>query len=257
MIAPSPFHELHERVSESIGIKELDNGTFAVDVPIAFPDGDQCRIYASRNLAGTWTVTDEGTAVMRAGYENGADVVGKRYADRLRHIVEFYGLSETGGELIAKDKADVGAAVFSIAQAAIEIVNLAKTPKERGERKTSKFERRLSRIVHDAFDGQEERRWYDVQKDPGSLYPVGYRIANPNARQLFIFGVNSASACAHATISCLFHRNLKTEFIGLAIFRDEDQMPRKEVARLKNAVDRSIASVSNKRSVMNFLKTPA
>jgi hypothetical protein len=260
MIASNFEQYIHDQVASRIGIHAAGQDRVAVDIPLSFPDGDQCRAYVSRSEDGRWRVSDGGATVMRAAYAADVDVLGKGYADRFKQIVQLYGLSEIQGELAASAENDLGDAVFSIAQAAIEIVHLASLPKERVQAPKSLFTATLSRIVTSAIHAAHgkatvEPNWHSESYDPEELYPVDYRIvpAKRALLPLFVFGANSRTACMHATMACLFHKHHKNKFRGIAVYKAAAELPQAEVQRLNMEVDQVFTSTDDKDVIRNYL----
>lgn len=260
MIAPQFEQYIHEQVANRIGIHPAGDDRFAVDIPLSFPDGDQCRTFVSRSDDGRWRVSDGGATVMRASYAADVDVLGKGHAERFHQIVKLYGLSETNGELAASVETDLGDAVFSMAQAAIEIVHLSSLPKEKSPPTHSKFSATLGSIVKAAIRASNskarvEEQWHAQSYDTDILYPVSYRI-DPEKRTslpLFVFGANSPITCIHSTMSCLFHKLHKSKFRGVAIYKSANDLPNAEVQRLDMEVEVAFPSIDDKNAIKAYL----
>jgi hypothetical protein len=252
MIAMNIMSRLRELISDQIGISPETDGAFAVDIPISFPDGDQCRVFVSHNDDGTWTVRDGGTSVMRASYARSVNIIGSGFADRFQQVIAMHGLSEKKGELFSEPTYAPGEAVFSVAQAAIDVVQLANTPAVRAPREASQFESQLGKIVASATKGHAiTHNWHDPDHDSDRLYNVTYRI--DAITPVYIFGVHNKTACMHATMSCFFHRTQGRPFYGVAIYEAESEITRNETKRLNSAVDQRFKSLDDPNQIRHFI----
>lgn len=255
MIAPTIIDEIRRHVCNSIGVNEVEQGLIAVDIPITFPDGDQCRVYVSQDETGAWSVTDAGDAVMRASYQGSVDVLGKGYVERFRQITDLYGISEDMGELSIVSDGDIGQAVFSVAQATIDIISLARTRKDKPENVKSDFEKKLHDVVFESVpNARITQNWNDDEHDPDKLYPVTYRIENKTVSEkpLFVFGANTKSQCMHATMSCLFHKT-KVGFRSIAIYGKMDRVGKSEFARLNREVEKHFPSIKDSAEMKDYI----
>lgn len=256
MIAPKLVDFIHEQVSCRIGVKAIGE-QIAVDIPLAFPDGDQCRVFVSRDGEGKWVATDGGSTIMRAAYAGSVNVLGDGYSDRFRQLLDLYGLSEEQGLLKASSESEIGDAVFTIAQACMDVVNLANTPKEKKTpRKQAKFERTLHRIVSDAAKaGNVQAAWHDEKHDPDGLYPVTYRIdpTSESRKPLLIFGANSKRNCMHSTMASLFLKPWRSGWNTIAVYKAETEIPKSEIQRLNEQVDRVFTLLGDGGEIENYI----
>lgn len=256
MIAPGDLESrIHDLVAARIGVHGMGDGTFAVDLPLMFPDGDECRIYVSPKPNDRWDVSDGGASVMRASYALSVDVTSEGYADRLSMLAAMHGLTVDHGEVLRRDTDDLADAVFSMAQASIDVVQLAKTPKARPVEKTVDFRATLARIVTRAVGARSTPTagWFNEQIDPKKRYPVTYRIETLS-KPLFVFGANSKTTCMHATMSCLFHKMNKYDFTSIAVYESEEAIAKAESERLDELVDRHFRSTDEREEIDAFIR---
>jgi hypothetical protein len=253
MIALSDIERLRDQVGRKIDVRAINDHEFAIDVPLAFPDGDQCRVYVSKLPDAKWSVSDGGSAVMRASYASSVDVMGKGHADRFRQIVRFYGLTEAEGELRSVVVGDIGDAVFTIAQASLDIVHLARLPKEKKPRKKAAYRKALDRIITSTIPtGAYVHRWHDAATDPDGLYPVAYRIDKPAKRPIFVFRADTTFQCMSSTMACLFYKQ-SSEFLSVAIFAEEERVSANEAIKLEREVDETFPSIKEEAKIKDFL----
>lgn len=238
MIAPNTIEQIRKAVCESVSIQEVAQETFSVDLPLELPDSDPCRIYVGKTGEG-WRVFDDGNSVQRASYEAEVNVLGTGYIDRFRQITEFFSVEESMGELSIRSIDNLGEAVFRMTQVAIEIVNLARSPKDReSSQRRNAFAEKLSSVITRAIpESNYIRNWTNPETDVDKLYPVDYRIENTKSFPVCIFGAATARQCMHSTMSYLFHKSSNSKFHSIAILGNPDRLPRGEKQRLVNAVE--------------------
>lgn len=256
MIAPNIAHRIHESVAAQIRVRDAGTGLFAVDVPLAFPDGDQCEVLVSENDDGTWCVRDAGATVMRASYAADVDVLSAGYKDRFHKIAEFYRLKEHDGEMIREGADDVGDAVFAIAQASLDVVNLARTRSEKSPPKKSKFMEELTTIVVRATGARAVPDWCNTDIDPSRLWRVAFWLER-RTRPLYVFPANTKGACMHSTMTCLYHRQHSGTFDAVAINDPEASIPPSELMRLEEVVKRPLFSIDEPEALESFLTEAA
>lgn len=256
MIATNITEQIREQIADAIGIRSTSAKQFTVDIPWSFPDGDQCRVYVEKSDDGKWTVSDGGDSVMRASYSGDIDILSKDYSERFQGILRMRGLTQQRGEVSATSVGDLGEAVFTVAQASVDIVQLARMPKEKKVADRSRFLTRLGDIIGSAVPyNLVASKWHDEVDDAELLYEVDYRIDSkkPSGNPLFVFGANTSNACIHATMSCLFYRTHGHRFSAIAVYNEDNKIPRKEIARLSKEVVRSFPSVGDADSIREFL----
>jgi hypothetical protein len=146
-----------------------------------------------------------------------------------------------------------GEALFLFTQACLDIVQLTKLPPERKERTTIDFKAELRRLIATTIPrGEVEEKWHDERTDLERVYPVDWRIKG-KARPLYVYEVTSDRHCLTSTVSCLHHKLAKSEFIGVAIFDDEEAIPRIAKIPLVQAVDKHFSSRSQADAIREFL----
>lgn len=255
MIAPNFVEFIREQVAGRIGVKAIGD-RIAVDIPLAFPDGDECRVFVSRSDDGKWIATDGGSTIMRASYSGAVNVLGRGYAARFRQLLNLYGLSEDKGLLKTSDEREIGDAVFTIAQACMDVVHLANTPKEKKPRVESNFEKKLSRIVADAAKaGRIHRYWHDAEHDPNARYPVTYRVDSngPSQKSLLIFGANSKLNCMHSTMASLFLNPWRKDCNSVAVYNSKSDTFKAEAQRLNEQMDKVFPSIEDDTTLKDYI----
>ncbi len=253
MIAIEPAQKVRDAIAENIGVKEVGEGVYIVDVPWSFPDGDQCRVFVSKSDDGNWTVTDGGSSVMRASYAGEVDVLGRGYVERFRQIAMVYGLREDEGELLAEKCPNIGDAVFAVSQASIDVVHLARLPKERSPQQKSRFAEKLSNLIGSHVSADHfQHNWTDDAHDADHFYPVTYRIEPSRGKEVLLWGVRTSMSCNRALASCLFHK-LHRSFRGTAIYANKSDLPQTDVERLDQQVERSFSSLRDAASLGDYL----
>ena len=133
MIVDNLTETIREQLASNIVVEPEDGNALSISMPFVFEDGDPCAFRLIKT-GRKWALDDEGGTIRRASF-GGADLLVPGHIERLHKITGFYGLKEQQGVLslpvVGKGFSD---AIYSFTQACLEIVNLAKLPKERPEK---------------------------------------------------------------------------------------------------------------------------
>lgn len=259
MAPPSEIVALIRRqITERLQVEEEEQGRIAVYTPFMYQDGDHCSFVAVRDAARScWYLTDEGEVLAHAGY-SGVNLLANDRVRRFRETTKFYGVTERRGELsLPVDNEMFGNAVFSFTQACLDIVELTKLPAERRNRATADFKSALRRLITTTIPrGEVEEKWYDEKTDPERVYPVDLRIRG-KSRPLYLYEATTDRHCLTSAVSCLHHKLAQSNFIGVAIFDDEEAIPRIARIPLVQAVTKHFSSRSQSDAIRDFLLTEA
>jgi Domain of unknown function DUF1828 len=257
MIADNIIEKVRSQISEAIVIEHEGRNALSIGTPFVFEDGDPCAFLLVKGGKGAWRLDDEGGTIRRAGL-SGPDLLGPSHVERLKKIVGFYGLSENKGVLSLSVSGDgFGDAVCSFTQACLEIINLAKLPKERPEGEKTDFHRRLTSLVESAVpEDRRVARWHHPELDAEKVYHVDYMIRG-KSHPLYVFGVNSPTSAHLATIACYHYKNAGADFRSLAIYDKEEKLRVRETVPLNEVVDKKFPRVRERKSIREFLAAEA
>jgi hypothetical protein len=252
MISADMTHSIREQIAAAISIKPVANNEFAISMPFIFDDGDECAFRLTKH-GRSWAISDGGETVRRASY-SGTDVLGAGHAERLRRIVEFYGVDVTDGALsMSVQEPEFSDGIFTFTQVCLEVVNLAKLPKERPASEREKFAEQLARVVTPVVPRERlVADWSDPTDDPDRLYRADFCVKGDT--DLLIFGVPSPTACMMATISCQHYKMKHKRFRSLAIYDHEEQIRVRFTSQLNEVVDKRFPRVIERKSIQEYLR---
>jgi hypothetical protein len=115
----------------------------------------------------------------------------------------------------------------------------------------------LKSVFHDLVTATIPRAnitttWYDDKTDPEQVYPVDMMIVG-KVMPLFVYEITSDRHCLTSAVSCLHHRLKQSAFIGIAIFDDEEAIPRIARIPLLQAVETRFSVRSQAPQIADFL----
>ena len=256
MIALDLSNKVRELIAADIPIESLSSDRIVVYMPFMYDDGDHLSIYID-NKNGAWSLSDEGDVLKRTS-ESGLNFGRPENADRLKNLIEFYGVTESNGALnISADDEMLADSIFTLTQTCLEATWLAKTPKAAARTEGQRFPIKLERLVTSAISAERlKHNWHDPVFDPERIYPVDYRI-DSSVRQLFLFGVTNVPSCMRATITCLHYEKVGANFSAVAVYDDEGALPVRYAKQLNEVVDTRFPRINESRQIKNFLKAVA
>lgn len=224
-----------------------------IGTPLTFDDGDACSFFLIQQ-GEQLVLSDLGDIFTRADYQE-TDLRASGHRARFDRLLDFYGMREDSGQLVmavAPDK--MGGAIFSFAQASLELVRLARTPADRKKRAERKFRAKVGKLVRSLIPANKlDENWYDREEDPNKYYPVDYRIHGTTA-DWWVFGVGTSTKCLKATVTCQHYRLLKRKFRGVAIYKNEDELPKSATAPLDEIVERKFTRFGDDGAIAAFLE---
>lgn len=247
------INTIRQQVASDIRLSASTDTRIRIGTPFLYDDGDSCGFFLERNESEGWAVTDFGDVLMRAGYAD-VDLLSEGYKTRLGRTMEFFGITESDGSMILPVVDDrFGDAIFTFAQASLEMVRLAHLPKERKLKEQSKFKRRFTELITKTVPSNNlEHNWHDPSSDPEGLYPVDFRIHSDD-QDWYVFGIGTQNKCLHATISCQRYKILSRPFSGLAIYRDKGRLPENATKPLDAVVEEKFSSIAESDQIEGFI----
>ncbi len=242
---------LREAVCRSVAIFEQGKDRYRVLTPFTFPDGDRfCPIL--QKTGSKWSFSDDGSTFMRMTYRiNDDSIMAGTRGKIIEQAIQSFGLTNTGGVLaITVNGGDFGSALYGFTQAVLRISDVALWNKQNPK---SSFVEEFKQTIKDAVAAQSEYQfnWSDKLLDPKQVYPVDCRIA---ARlPLFIFGVHNEAKCDSATIVIQHYRKKIERFNTVVIYESQEEIGRKNVARLTDVADKQFASLPTAVDLKDYL----
>lgn len=258
MIAADVATKIRRQVAEQISIEYLEADRLEVSTPFMFTDGDHYGFAILRDGGtGRWRMSDEGEVVSKARYQ-GVDLLGKGRIERLRRMVEFYGLQESDGELsLAVEDGDFGRAFYLFSQACLDVSRSAKMKADRST-KAAKHEpspyEELAAIIKRVIpeSAQYEPEWHHPQLDPHRIYAVDFYV---KAREvpILVFIASNDLECLNSTVSCQHYRQNQLPFESVGLADESRGMSGRGIIALRDAVTHSF-SPDQEEELAKYLK---
>jgi len=257
MVTADIIAMMRSKVADELSFDQENRNRIAVHTPFMYQDGDHCSFLAVRSATGNWHLTDEGEVISHAGY-SGIDLLAEDRISRFHETTDFYGLRESRRELLLPvENDDFGSAFFTFSQACLDLVQLAKLPPEKKERKTSDFRAVVRDLIGSVISASSiEERWYDPNLDPDRVYPVDMRIRGKE-RPLYVYGITNEMHCLISAVSYLHHATRGAKFTGVAIFNDAEAISRRSRLPLIESADVTFPSMSCADEIRAFFSAQA
>ncbi|TSA09778.1 MAG: DUF1828 domain-containing protein [Deltaproteobacteria bacterium] len=226
-----------------VRIIERKNGVLMLDTPFSYPDGDRYPIYVLQTPTGGIKLSDGGHTFMHLSYENEVDSFRKGTRGRiLDQILGETGLLEMNGEFFIETSMDgLAEAVFQLGQGLTKIYDLVFLNRARV---SSTFYEDLFEIMINIIPQEKISRDYiDTRMDQADDYPIDYSIPGKTGDPLFVFGVPNRDKARLTTITLERLLRHKAEFDSILVFADQQEIPRKDLARLTNVGGEMVSSL--------------
>jgi hypothetical protein len=237
---------LCKQLCANVSIVERPDGVMMLDTPFSFPDGDHYPIYLTETGTGGIRVSDGGHTLMHLSYENDIDkfLEGTRSL-LLEQIVaqERVGHDpEKGIFYVDASMEHLADAVFRLGQAITRVYDLTYLNRYRV---ASTFYDDLQERIKTVIPEERIKRDYTVPGLPNAEnYPVDFFIETKSKPPLFVYGVPSRDKARLATIFLQYLIQNKVDFDSLLVFDNQEEIPRKDLARLSNVGGEMIASLN-------------
>jgi hypothetical protein len=225
-----------------VSLRKTKQGFLQIITPFTFADGDVFQVYVDEGSAGALRLTDYGHTFMHLSYEN--DLEKFREGTRrklLDQLLSESGVREDEGKLILDTTIeDLGRGILQYGQALTRLYDLTFLNRARV---ASTFHEDLKELLYDIVDGSQITPNFVPPDQPNAQdYPIDYRIDGKNGH-LFLLGIASRDKALVATIVLEHWLRYNVEFDSLLVFQDQQEIPRKDLARLSNAGGEMVASL--------------
>ena len=240
---------LCKRLCAKIRVHERDDGVLMLDSPFTFPDGDHFPIYVTETGSGNVTLSDRGHTLMHMSYEHDVDAFndGTRRA-LLEQIVRDSDIQVDSGTFTAETSPDqIADTLFGLGQALTKIYDLTFLSRERLD---STFYNDVRALLFGMMDEDRIETDYISQAIPdGDNYPVDYRFKGVGGSDVFLYAVANRDKARLTTIMLshfLLHRLV---FESIIVYKDQQQIPRLDLARLTNVAGTAVASLAAEKDL--------
>ena len=187
--------------------------------------------------------------MMHISYENDVDMLYEGQRSTLREkIVKEAGIDEEEGVFsVETTPDDVANSLFALGQALTRIYDLTFLNRERVN---STFYEDLQSLLYTIVDEDDAETDYIPSDVPdGSNYPVDYRIEGKDGIPIFLYGVPNRDKARLTTIMLSHFLLNGLSFSSVIVFRDQQEIPSFDLARLTNVSDTAIASLEAERDL--------
>ena len=235
---------LCEALCQDVRFVTRPDGALMLRTGFEFPDGDRFPIHVAELVSGGIRLSDRGHTLMHLSYEHDMDAFlkGTRGA-LLDQIVTEANIHRDGAVLsVSTSIEELPQAIFRYGQALTRIYDLSFLSRS-GVRST--FYDDLADILSGLVsDDRIQADYIPVNVPNADAYPVDYRIAAREDTSLFLYGIPNRDKARLTTIMLShFHRH-QLEFDSLLVFEDQEEIPRRDLARLSDVGGEMISSLN-------------
>lgn len=245
--------ELAAKVSAEIRVEPDGADRLRIRNPFQFDDGDHFNIVLRREGAG-WVFTDEGTTYAHLSYA-GVDLddldCGRRRAI-LERTLSAFGVLDREGELLVRPAGDhYAGALFSLIQTMHKVSDLRFLSREVAR---DTFQEDFRALMEECIPPDRLTfDWRHPVHDPSGIYPVDCRV-NGGDVPLFVYALLSDHKTGIATIALLTFERWRLPHRSLGLFRNQEEIERKALARFTDVCDRQFSSLeTNRERIAQYL----
>jgi len=205
----------------------------------AFPDGDEFLIHAKELPGSGLRFSDRGHTLMRLSYDMDVDQL--RSGKRGRLFESILANREADGVLqldVPLDQATEG--LFRFGQALTQLHDLSFLEQSRAEFTFYSDLRSLLDSIVPASLVQPD--FVVPQIEHGEDYPIDFRIEG-KLDPLFLFGIPGRDKARLVTIVLEHLLRASVPFESLLVFANQEELPRRDLARLSNVGGEMVASL--------------
>ena len=225
-----------------VQIRKTGQGHLQILTPFAFTDGDTFQVYLQEMPGGGVRLTDFGHTLMHLSYENDLGKLREGTRGKLfDQVLATAGMREENGQLIFDAALEsLGASILQFGQGMTRIYDLNFLNRARV---ASTFYEDLKERLYSLVAPEKIQPDFTlVGETDADSYPIDYRIEGKRA-PLFLFGIGSRDKAMLVTIILEHWLRAKVDFDSLLIFQDQQEIPRRDLARLSNVGGEMVASL--------------
>lgn len=225
-----------------VQIRTTRQGYLQILTPFAFTDGDTFQVYLQELPGGGVRLTDFGHTLMHLSYENDLGKLREGTRGKLfDQVLATAGMREENGQLICDAALEsLGPSVLQFGQGLTRIYDVTFLNRARSP---STFYDDLKERLYALVAPEKIQPDYILASETAAdSYPIDYRIDGKRA-PLFLFGIAGRDKARLVTIVLEHWLRAKVDFDSLLIFQDQQEIPRRDLARLSNVGGEMVASL--------------
>lgn len=236
---------LRAQLRANVSLVTRTDGVTMLDTPFSFPDGDHYPIYLSETGTGGIRLSDGGHTLMHLSYENDVD----KFFEGTRNVLMEQTIAQQrvgydpdkGAFFVDASMEHLADAVFRLGQAITRVYDLTFLNRSHV---ASTFYDDLQERIKSVIPEDKIKRDYSVPGLPGAEnYLVDFFIETKGT-PLFLYGVPSRDKARLVTIFLHHLIQNRVDFDSLIVFDNQEEIPRKDLARLSNVGGEMIASLN-------------
>ncbi|HEY3863040.1 MAG TPA: DUF1828 domain-containing protein [Verrucomicrobiae bacterium] len=225
-----------------VQIRQTRQGFLQIRTPFTFTDGDTFQVYLQETSGGGVRLTDFGHTLMHLSYENDLAKLREGARGRLfEQVLATAGMREENGQFVFDANLEnLGTGVLQFGQGLTRIYDLTFLNRARV---ASTFYEDLKERLYSLLAPEKIQTDYVLagQRDAES-YPIDFRIEGRRG-PLFLFGIAGRDKARLTTIVLEHWLRANIDFDSLLIFQDQQEIPRRDLARLSNVGGEMVASL--------------
>ena len=244
------IESFRSKVCREIEVEPEGVDRYVIYTPFMFDDGDHF-VMILRKEKGEWVLTDEGHTLMHLTY-SGLDVFGGTRAKIVEESLVAHGVENSDGVLrLAVPGEDYGDALYSFLQALSRVATVTQMTQEHV---ASTFAEDFSILLKAIVPAKRAvYEWHHPEKDPDANYFVDCKI-NGDEKPCLVFAIQSTLKCSHATTTCLMLERWGMEFSGVALYQDQTQIGRRQVAQLSDIIGKQFSSLGEQDRIRAYFQ---
>ena len=223
-----------------VQIRQTGQGHLQILTPFAFTDGDTFQVYLQEMPGGGVRLTDFGHTLMHLSYENDLGKLREGTRGKLfDQVLATAGMREESGQLIFEAGLEsLGANILQFGQGLTRIYDL--TFLNRARVASTFYEDLKERLYGLVAPEKIQPDFVLAGETDAESYLIDYRIEGKRA-PLFLFGIAGRDKARLVTIVLEHWLRAKVDFDSLLIFQDQQEIPRRDLARLSNVGGEMVA----------------
>ena len=245
--------DFREKVCDKLSISPEGIDRFRVFTPFMFEDGDHLSIVL-KTENGDWVLSDEGHTYMHLAYDiDEKDLQRGTRQKIITNALSVFRVQDREGELIIPIVEDqYGDALYSFIQALLKITDVSYLTRERVR---STFMEDFRAFMEESVpEKRREFDWHDPTYDPAGMYVIDCKI-NSMPKPLFVQALPNDDKTRDATITLLQFEKWGLAYRTMAIFKDQEQINRKVLARFSDVSEKQFSSLSvNRERIRRYIK---